>query len=202
MTSAARSAGRWGAVILILVVAAWVWWLVKDTRPNPAYETNRPSRGSGPIVVRTYSDFSCNHCAEVATIFNQLFVKYPTQLTLEFRYVPLTKASMIVDVAAECSQQQGRFWEYHDQLFQHGGVGSLTDLLAWADAAGLEPVGFADCLEQQATLPIVQYDTAAAFQRGVDGTPTVFVNGTEVPWPTLVTAVDQAVTQLPANSQR
>ncbi len=84
--------------------------------------------------------------------------------------------------AAECANQQGKFWEYHDKLFQvwsGENVGTYTKakLKQYAADIRLDAGTFNACLDGDKTLAVVQADTAEATRMGVHQTPTFFVNG-------------------------
>ncbi len=84
--------------------------------------------------------------------------------------------------AAECAADQGKFWEYHDLLFdkQNGeNVGTFTkeNLLSYAKDMGLDMTKFEPCLKNDQTLQRVVEDTNEGRQVGVTGTPTFFING-------------------------
>jgi protein-disulfide isomerase len=84
--------------------------------------------------------------------------------------------------AAECAADQGKFWEYHDLLFdkQNGeNVGTFTkeNLMAYAKELGLDSTQFDPCLQNDVTLQRVISDTQEGRTAGVTGTPTFFING-------------------------
>ena len=84
--------------------------------------------------------------------------------------------------AAECAADQGKFWEYHDLLFdkQNGeNVGTFTkeNLLSYAKELGLDTAKFEPCVKNDETLQRVVADTNEGRQVGVTGTPTFFING-------------------------
>lgn len=82
---------------------------------------SNPSRGatSGSVVIVEFADYECPYCAAAATTINQVVQNYP-QVTLYFRNFPLTQIHPYAQkaaLAAECANEQGKFWEYHDLLF-------------------------------------------------------------------------------------
>jgi protein-disulfide isomerase len=84
--------------------------------------------------------------------------------------------------AAECAADQGKFWEYHDLLFdkQNGeNVGTFTKdkLMGYAKDLGLDSTRFDPCLQNDVTLQRVISDTQEGRNVGVTGTPTFFING-------------------------
>jgi protein-disulfide isomerase len=84
--------------------------------------------------------------------------------------------------AAECAADQGKFWEYHDLLFErqkgeNQGVFSKDNLVAFGKDLGLDMGQFEPCLREDKTLARVQADTQEGEKFGVRGTPTFFING-------------------------
>lgn len=85
-------------------------------------------------------------------------------------------------VASECAADQGKFWEYHDKLYnsqkgENQGAFSKENLITFGDELGLDKTTFADCVNGDKTLDRVQADTQEGQQLGVRGTPNFFVNG-------------------------
>jgi protein-disulfide isomerase len=84
--------------------------------------------------------------------------------------------------ASECAADQGKFWEYHDLLFnkQNGeNVGTFTkeNLIKYAQEMKLDAAKFDPCLNNDATLERVKADVLEGRDAGVSGTPTFFING-------------------------
>jgi protein-disulfide isomerase len=82
-------------------------------------------------------------------------------------------------LAAECADEQGRFWEYHDTLFANQGGLAFTDskLKEYARKLKLNPRTFGECLDSGKHREKVEGETAVAASLGARGTPTFFVNG-------------------------
>ncbi len=104
--------------------------------------------------------------------------------------------------ASECAADQGKFWEYHDQLFSHQsgenqGAFTKDKLLAIAQQMGLDMGKFEPCLKNDQTLDRVQSDIRESQQARVQGTPTFFINGKPLvgaqPLDAFKTAIDQAL---------
>ena len=90
--------------------------------------------------------------------------------------------------AADCANEQGKFWEYHDALYdsqttitqtaQTGGVTAAVDALkGLASQLGLDTAAFNECLDTDKYASEVQKDVQDGTSYGVDGTPAFFVNG-------------------------
>jgi len=84
--------------------------------------------------------------------------------------------------ASECAADQGKFWEYHDLLFEkqageNQGAFNKDNLKAFAAEMGLDTAAFNECMDTGKYTEIVQQDTATAQQIGVQSTPSFVVNG-------------------------
>jgi protein-disulfide isomerase len=94
----------------------------------------------------------------------------------------LGQESLWAAQASECAADQGKFWEYHDLLFdrQNGeNVGLFTKekLIAYATELGLDSAKFDPCLNDDQTLDRVTADAQEARGANVSSTPTFFING-------------------------
>jgi protein-disulfide isomerase len=97
----------------------------------------------------------------------------------------LGEESELAAQAAECANDQGRFWDYHDVLFanQEGknrGAFLSENLKRFAEALALDGMAFDSCLDSGKYASKVTDDTDEARQQGVNATPTILVNGKEV----------------------
>jgi protein-disulfide isomerase len=83
-------------------------------------------------------------------------------------------------LASIAAQRQGKFWEYHDRLFENQSRIGGEDLRTWARIEGLDMEQFERDLQDPATRRQLQVDIQDAVRAGVRGTPTVFLNGRRV----------------------
>ena len=84
--------------------------------------------------------------------------------------------------AARCAGRQGKFWEYHDHLFnnqrgENRGQFSPANLRQFAATLGLDTAKFGSCLERGEDIPAIQQELAAARAEGITATPSFNVNG-------------------------
>jgi len=79
--------------------------------------------------------------------------------------------------AARCAEEQGRFWELHDQLFAHQDRLAIGDLKAHARQLSLDGLAFDACLDSGQMTRRVKQELDAGVKAGVDGTPAFFING-------------------------
>jgi protein-disulfide isomerase len=78
--------------------------------------------------------------------------------------------------AARCARVQGKFWEYHDALFENKRL-QLSDLKQQAVALKLDSAQFNQCLDSGEQAAAVKKDAAEGLRLGLAGTPSFFTNG-------------------------
>jgi protein-disulfide isomerase len=106
--------------------------------------------------------------------------QYPKDVKLVFKNFPLTrihKFAMNAAVAALAANQQGKFWEYHSELFKN--YNKLNDemFVEIAQSLGLDLEQFKQDMQNPALAAMVQRDLKDGVEAGVRGTPSIFVNG-------------------------
>lgn len=79
--------------------------------------------------------------------------------------------------AARCAGAKGKYWEYHDLLFEEQPAFERADLLLYAVDVGLDREDFARCLDERRYAAAVEADVQQARGLGIDATPTLIVNG-------------------------
>jgi len=140
-----------------------------------------PSRGpeGAPITIVEFSDFQCPFCQRVLPTLEQIMEKYPDQVRVVYRNLPLRSHSRARPAAeaALCANDQGQFWPYHDLLFENSRQLSDEDLLRYAGEVGLDSDKFQACYDEKRFAQQVSDDVAAARAVGANGTPAFFVNG-------------------------
>jgi protein-disulfide isomerase len=141
-----------------------------------------PARGpdDAAVTIIEFSDFQCPYCQRAVPTIEQILEKYPTQVRVVFRHLPLDTIHDRAQPAAEaavCAGNQEKFWDYHDVLFANNRALSDEDLERYAVELGLEMEAFKRCVSERESQPVVDIDTAAAKALGLSGTPAFFVNG-------------------------
>jgi len=109
-------------------------------------------------------------------------------VNLIFRNLPLTtihKNSLVAAQAAEAARMQNRFWEMHDLLYENQelwgeDINPRTIFLKWAADLGLDTTRFAADMEGEQVKMRIEADQEAAAELGINGTPTVLVNGRQL----------------------
>ena len=155
----------------------------------PAYADGR-ALGSvdAPVLVQSFSNFPCPHCRTLATGAALLIASNFVESGLvryEYHYATFDKSvGKFAAEAAECANQQGVFWPYHDILYanQTGARDQYSEsrLIAFAEDLDLDGREFRSCLNDGKSSAVVKQDAELAADMGVNATPTIFINGEKV----------------------
>jgi protein-disulfide isomerase len=148
---------------------------------------------NAPVQLEEFGDFQCPPCGMFHPILEQMHEEFGDKLRITFREFPLVPAhqhAVTAASSAEAAGLLGKFWEMHDLLYEHQADWKDTldvrpifeeyakqiglDLERWRRDAGSEQVA------QRIFL-----DGKRGHSMGVKGTPTVFINGREVPFESL-----------------
>lgn len=137
------------------------------------------------LTIVEFGDYECAACRRFHSVLKEFLGSYPDDVALVYRHWPLQQHLYAYDAAqaAECAGQQGRFWEYHDELY--GDARWLNDaFLRFARTAGVADLdAFSACLSSSDVHRRIDDDIDAALAAGGTGTPTVVVNGILLPRP-------------------
>ncbi len=131
------------------------------------------------ITLIEFSDFQCPYCAAAVPEIRAILKAYPTQVKLIFKQFPLEIHSHadLAAAAAIAAHKQGKFWALHDAMYAHPQDLSRKAILAMAKASGLDMDRFENDIDSTEVRETVVRDVEDGDQAGVEGTPTIFVNG-------------------------
>ena len=144
---------------------------------------------NAPITLEEYADFQCPACGSFARgTLKQIEEKYVTNGTVKivFRHFAfIGEESLRAAEATECANEQGKFWEYYDTLFanqagENAGAFADDKLQGFARGLGLDMTAFDACFSSGKYRAAIQQETANGKLRGVNSTPTLFVNDKKV----------------------
>jgi protein-disulfide isomerase len=156
------------------------WW---EAQRFEVDTTDRPSRGpsDAPVTIVEFTDYGCPFCRRHATeVLPDLLERYGDRIRYVVRHFPipaLTPNALAAADAAECAYRQDRYWEYREALVRETGSLSAEVLQGKAVAVGLDTESFAQCVADPATRDVVEGDILDAWEHGVTGTPTFFIDG-------------------------
>ena len=159
----------------------------QKTIPTQSTESDTKVLGNSnaSVTLLEYSDFQCPACAAYEPLINNLHKDFPDTLKIVYRYFPLEtihKNALISAKAAEAAQRQGKFWEMHDQLFQHQNDWAQTEnptdsFQTYAQTIGLNIDQFNADITSTSVLDTVKADEKMGTQADIPGTPSFFLNG-------------------------
>jgi protein-disulfide isomerase len=151
------------------------------SEPRKTVEAKGPARGpeKAKVTIVEFSDFECPFCSRAMETVDKVMEAYPGKVRLVFRHFPLEfhKKAPKAAEAALCANDQGKFWEYHNQLFANQQKLEPEQLKEHATAVGLDAAKFSECLDGGKMASAVQTDMAAGKKLGINGTPAFFING-------------------------
>ncbi|MCX6715144.1 MAG: DsbA family protein [Candidatus Uhrbacteria bacterium] len=147
---------------------------------------NRPTLGtkSAPITIVEFADFGCPFSRTSSVIIRTLAAKYPNQFSFIYRDFPLPELHLFAQKASEaaaCAEEQGKFWEYHDKLYQNQNTLGDDSFEQFANQLNMDTARFHDCYAGHTYAKQIEQDYQDGLAAGVRGTPTFFINGTRVP---------------------
>lgn len=152
--------------------------------PTDYYDESDPMIGDpeASVTIVEFSDFQCPYCSR---FYSQTYLALKEdyvdtgKVNIVFRDFPLGFHSEAEPsaIAAECANEQGKFWEFHDMIFENQGDMSASAYLEWAEELELDMDQFESCVESQKYKSEVARDYSDGGRLGVTGTPAFFING-------------------------
>lgn len=133
-----------------------------------------------PLSLVEYGDFQCPACGQAYYELREVQRQMPDEVCFVFRHFPLSRIHPHAVSAAETAEAagtEGRFWPMHDMLFENQDHLERPDLLRYAHALGLDLHAVEAALDTHRFLPRIRQDFFGGVRSGVNGTPTIFING-------------------------
>lgn len=160
--------------------------IVKEKAPydmDKLVDEMSPMVGNKAAKIRLveFGDFNCSRCLSAFPIVREMIAKYQDKILFTWRNYPVVKESSLdFAKAAVCANKQGKFWVFHDRMFQMQGKVTIGNLDGVALGVGLNLNSFKTCLQEKLTLAQLRKDYFAAVDGEVKGTPTFFINGFKI----------------------
>lgn len=138
-----------------------------------------------PIELVEYGDYQCPYCGRAHGILTRLERRLAPSMKLVYRNFPLTQIhprALSAALLAEGAGFQDAFWPMHDLLFDHQDALDDDDLRRYAKLLGLDTARLQNDIP--AARARIREDVLTGARSGVNGTPTLFLNGTRYdgPW--------------------
>ena len=143
--------------------------------------TGSPVKGpvDAPVTMVLFTDFECPYCSKIVPLLEQVLERNSQTVKLIFKNMPLKfhKMAQPSARAALAAQEQGKFWEFHDRLFEAQNTLSKETINKIARDLNLDIQKFEQDMASPKIQAQINQDLMAAEKAGVTGTPTVFING-------------------------
>ncbi len=175
-----------GAISLIIVAVA-VFSTAGNQPPRDISNKDLVQKDSNvlgsrdaKVVIVEFSDFQCPACGSAAPIVKEVAKEYGDKILVVFRHFPIISShpyALKAAEAAEAAAEQGKFWEYHDLLFENQENLKDNDLKRYAEELGLNMKKFEEALKNGEFKDKVRGDLDTGEKFGVNATPTFFING-------------------------
>jgi protein-disulfide isomerase len=136
-----------------------------------------PSLGpaDAPVTIVEFSDFQCPYCARFQSdTLPQILSNYGDRVRFVYRDFPLVSIhqyALKAAEAADCANEQGQYWPYHDLLFKNQSALDDASLKGYAASLGLDTGVFNQCLDTDKYRSEIQKDEQDGIAAGVQGTP-------------------------------
>jgi protein-disulfide isomerase len=157
---------------------------LEDLKTNPqAIIGDSPKTGASEskTLLIEFSDFQCPYCADAHQTLKKLLAKHQKDVTLVYKYFPLTPIhgeAMPAATAAWAAQQQGKFWEYHDALFTNQDKLGESLYVNVAKKLNLDLAKFET--DRRIANTAIDQDIKLAEKLGLSGTPFFIINSETV----------------------
>ena len=135
---------------------------------------------NAPIVLVEFSDYQCPFCARSQETVDRVLQKYGEKIQHVFMDFPIEQIhprAMPASIAGRCAGDQGKFWEFHKQLFHHQRELTDENFKKWAGDLKLDVAKFESCRSADTHKAAIDKTIEAGQEVGVSGTPAFFVNG-------------------------
>ena len=146
--------------------------------------TGAPTKGpkNAPVTIVAFSDFQCPFCSRVVPTLHDLEKQYEGKIKIVFKNQPLPFHNNARGAAAAgmAANEQGKFWEMHDKMFENQQALDRPSLERYAQEIGLDVGKFKAALDSNKFDAYITADSAEGMRVGANGTPTFFINGRQV----------------------
>jgi len=155
----------------------------RDTTPKAIDVSAAPMKGnpSAKVTLVEFADYECPHCKRLQPVLRQILDEFHNDVKVYFKHYPLpqhTNARLAAE-AAVAAQQQQKFWQFQDMLWDKQDELGPAEIEKIAKESGLDVTKFRQDLDSQAVKAHVQKDRSDGQALGLQATPTIYINGRE-----------------------
>lgn len=141
--------------------------------------TNVRGPRNAPVMVVEFADYQCPFCKQLEPQLEQMKAEFGDKMAIVYKDYPLQMHTFAPKMAeaARCAGEQGKYWEFHDFLFNDLKNFDMGQVKQEAKTLHLDAAKFDACVDSDAEAQLISQDSVQAQNLGVNATPTVFVNG-------------------------
>lgn len=188
-----------GAILVVIL------FLIFQKPDYPDQQSPKAILGNPDATIKIveFSDLQCPACKSAHPAVKRIMNEYPDKASLTYKHFPLTNIHLFAfdaAVAAECANDQGKFWEFVDKAFEMQSALQKKNLKQYAADLQLDTEKFNVCMESGTKDKYIRAEMNEGIGKGVQGTPTFFINGKPIEVKTgqywyevLKTAIDTAL---------
>jgi len=154
-----------------------------------------------PLTIEFFADLESPISQSAKRVLDQIIAQHPSEIRVQFRNFPLSFHPLagMAHGAAMAAARDGHFWEFVTYILYHQEPLREQDLIAYAGTLGMDQTKFAETIQKGRYAARVDADLAEGFQRGVRGSPVIFVNSRRIDGvPSLQTLTDYVKAELAA----
>ena len=149
-------------------------------KPGVSPTDHSTGKTNAPVELVEFGDYECPHCGAAHPVIKRLQDQLGSDLLFVFRNFPLSNVhphAVKAATAAEAAALQGRFWEMHDEIFEHQDHLDTVSLFRYAEQVDLDMDRFNEDIGDLSLPGKIEEDFESGVRSGVNGTPSFFVNG-------------------------
>ncbi len=177
----------------IIIIAASIFWLSQknsdsvDTSSIPENLTRDFNHKTGPdnakVKIVEFYDPECEACAAFFPYVKEIVKRYEKDVQLTVRYALYHGNSVLAAKASDAAALQGKFWDFQELLFlnqhewSHKNESAIPYFIKYAQDLNLDISKFKSDMEDLKRMDTINLDIQDGKTLGVNGTPTIFVNG-------------------------
>ena len=152
------------------------------SQPVDAERDHVQGPADAPVTLVQYGDFECPNCGDMYPVIKRIQERLGPRIRFVFRHFPLSEIHPHAKHAAEAAEAAGAqsdelFWRMHDTLYENQDALSDADLKEYAAQLDLDTERFERELDNHEHEESVREDFSSGARSGVNGTPTLFING-------------------------
>lgn len=176
-----------GVIVLVLILGSVIYSNSVGSNNNEGVDISKNYIKGNPdaqIYLVEYSDFQCPACAAFQPVLTDVMNQFGNDIKFEYKHFPLPMHPLALPAAraTEAAGQQGKFYEFHDMLFEKQKTWTKSPnpnalFVQYAEELGLDVKKFRQHMDASLLSDKIKTNKKAGDDLGITGTPTFYLNG-------------------------